>query len=207
MLNAQARFQEIKSPEDLEKALLTGDTFRSVQHIDRDGLLDLFNVLSSGTVSGAVFGKGAKLKPKKDPAKSELTRLRSEKAKIERALERLRNLYLFSDSTMPESEYFIQQAQLSNSLDEINAQIGIINTSPSDRSLSDSEFVQRASEFLIAQKLSGRNYINYKRLAVTVDASVLQSFVQSIIDSITVSGGSISKIVFRNGLSHSFRYK
>lgn len=207
MLNAQARFSEIKSPEDLEKALLVGDTFSTVQYIDRDGLLDLFNVLSSGTVSGAVFGKGARVKSKKDPAKSELTRLRSEKAKIERALDRLRNLYLFSDSTMSESEYFIQQTRLSDSLDEINAQIGIINSPSSDSALSDSEFVRRASEFLIAQKLSGRNYVNYKRLATTVDASVLQSFVQSIIDSITVSGGSISKIVFKNGLSHSFTYK
>ena len=67
--------------------------------------------------------------------------------------------------------------------------------------------MQRASEFIIAQKLSGRNYINYKRLAMAVDSEVLKSFVLSIIDSMTVTDGLISNIVFKNGLSHTFIFK
>ena len=51
------------------------------------------------------------------------------------------------------------------------------------------------------------NSINYKRLAMAVDSEVLKSFVLSIIDSMTVTDGLISNIVFKNGLSHTFIFK
>ena len=73
--------------------------------------------------------------------------------------------------------------------------------------MTDEVFIQRASEFIIAQKLTDRTYISYKRLAMTVDNSVLKSFVNSIIDSITVTDGMVRTIVFRNGLSHTFNYR
>ena len=74
-------------------------------------------------------------------------------------------------------------------------------------SMDDDEFIRRASEFIIAQKLTDRKYVNYKRLALSVDPDVLKSFVQSIIDNISVMDGNIQSIVFRNGLSHTFIYQ
>ena len=76
-----------------------------------------------------------------------------------------------------------------------------------NQSVSDEIFVQRASELIISQNLSGRNYINYKRLASSVDADVLKTFLRGIIDSISVMDGRICSIVFKNGLSHSFIYR
>lgn len=40
-----------------------------------------------------------------------------------------------------------------------------------------------------------------------VDSKVFKSFVLSIIESITMYNGKIQKIVFKNGLSHSFLLK
>lgn len=207
MLNAQQDFSQIDSPKALESRLLFGDTFSYIDHIEADGLNDLYNVLSSGKVAGAVFGKSVPVKSVKNPEDSELSRLRSEKLKTERALDRLRSLYLFSDDAMPEAEYVIQRTKLTETLDDLNEQIGIINSDGWEQSVSDEIFMQRASEFIIAQKLSGRNYINYKRLAMAVDSEVLKSFVLSIIDSMTVTDGLISNIVFKNGLSHTFIFK
>lgn len=207
MLNAQADFSNISSPAELEKRLLIGDTFSHIDHIEADGLNDLYNVLSSGTVRGAVFGKGADIPTKKATVEPEITRLRNEKQKTERALDRLRNLYLYADDAMPEAEYMIQRNKLIETLEDINEQIGLMNTDSWQQSVSDEEFIQRASEFVIAQKLSGRKYVNYKRLAISVDSEVLKNFVLGIIDSMTIKDGQISNIVFKNGLCHTFIFK
>ena len=65
MLNVQKNFADIHSPEELQVALLIGNTFSYIDHIDEDGLNDLFNMLSSGKIKGTVFGKSAKLKRKR----------------------------------------------------------------------------------------------------------------------------------------------
>lgn len=203
MLNAQNNFSSIHSPGELEERLLKGDTFKSISHIEPDGLNDLYNVLLSGKVKGEVYGKSVKVKqqPKVD---SELTKLRQEKQKLERALDRLTNLYLYSEDAMSERDYIIQKVKLQDSLGEINDQIGFANSDSWQQSVSDEVFVQRASAFIITQKLTDRNYINYKRLAMSVDADVLKSFVLSIIDSIIITDRNVSTIIFKNGLSHTF---
>lgn len=206
MLNAQNNFSSISSPEELQDRLLLGDTFRNIDHIEQDGLNDLYNVLISGNITGEVYGKDVKVK-EQPPADSELSRLRTEKQKLERALDRLTNLYLYSEDAMSESEYIIQKVKLTEALDEITEQIGFASSDGWQQSISDEVFIQRASQFIIAQKLTDRNYINYKRLAMSVDAEVLQSFVRSIIDSIIMDAGQVKQIIFKNGLSHTFVYK
>lgn len=208
MLNAQRNFSDISSPEQLQKHLLIGDTFLQIESIDRDGLNDLYNVLASGKVTGEIYGKGAKIKKReKKQLQSELSKLRKEKQRAERALERLTNLYLYSDNAMSEKEYIIEKSKLVESLESINEQIGVANPETWSQPMSDEIFVQRASGFIIAQNLSDRSYINYKRLAMSVDADVLRTFIQGIIDNISVMDGRIQSIVFKNGLSHSFKYR
>ena len=185
--------------------MLKGNTFSYIGSIEQDGLNDLFNMLASGKVKGAVFGKSAKVKKKK--VISELTRLRNEKQKIERAIDRLTNLYLYSEDAMSESEFIIQKSKLTETWDEINDQIGFSNSDEWNQSVSDEEFVRRASEFIIAQKLTDRNYISYKRLAISVDNAVIKSFVQGTLDSIIMDAGKVKQIIFKNGLSNTFIFK
>ena len=207
LLNSQKNFSEIHSPTELQARLLSGDTFNYIDHIDSEGLNDLFNVLLSGNVEGSIYGKGAKIKTAKNAAVSEVAKLRKEKQKVERALDRLTNLYLYSEAAMSESEYIVQKAKLVDSLEEINEQIGFANTDDWQQSVSDEVFIQRASEFIIAQKLTDRNYVYYKNLAQSVDAEVLKTFVHSIIDSIIMDKGYVKQIIFKNGLSHTFIFK
>ena len=206
MLNAQRDFDKIHSPEELQAALLCGDCFSYIESIEADGLNDLYNVLTIGGISGEVFGKSVKVK-EKPKADSELGNLRAEKQRLERALDRLTQLYLYADDAMSEREYIIQKTKLTESLDEITEQIGFASSDAWQQSVTDEVFIQRASEFIIAQKLTDRNYVCYKRLAMTVDNEVLKSFVSSILDSITVFDGMVRTIVFRNGLSHTFVFR
>lgn len=206
MLNAQKNFGSVSSPDDLQTILLTGNTFSNIISIEPGGVRDLYDILASGEVQGAVFGKGVDIKSK-DAENSEIASLRAEKQKTERALDRLRNLYLYSEDAMSEKEYIIQRTSLAEKLDEINGEIGMIQSDEWQQSVTDEMFIARASEFIIAQKLTDRNYINYKRLAQSVDAEVLRNFLTSIIDSIIVTDGMVQRITFKNGLSHSFTFK
>lgn len=203
MMNAQRDFSSISSPLELQSRLLAGDTFRDIKSIETDGLNDLYNVLASGKVKGDIYGKDVKVK-KQPKADSELSKLRSEKQKLERALERLTNLYLYSEEAMSESEFIIQKTRLQEKLDEISDQIGFASSDAWQQSISDEVFVQRASSFIISQRLTDRKYISYKRLALSVDKEVLKSFVLSILDSVIVTDGMVQTIVFKNGLSHTF---
>lgn len=206
MLNAQNNFSSISNPAELERRLLLGDAFQEIDHIEADGLNDLYNILLSGIVAGEIYGKNINIKKQQD-VESELSRLRNEKQRLERALERLTNLYLYSEDAMAESEYIIQKVKLTDALHEIDEQIDFSSSEALQDSISDEAFIQRTGQFIIAQKLNKRNYINYKRLAMSVDAEILQSFVRNIIDSIIMDAGRVKQIIFKNGLSHIFVYK
>ena len=67
MLNAQKAFSPETSIQELERQLLSGDTFSSVADIAPDGLQDLFHTLRTGTVKGEVFGKDVKIKTDSEP--------------------------------------------------------------------------------------------------------------------------------------------
>ena len=205
IMNAQKTINGIRSYKELEKQLLTGIAFSNVESIERDGLEELYTVLCESDKSMDAFGKPQKIVKKKTV--SELSKLRSEKKKLEIALDRLTNLYLFSEIAIPEKEYLIQKTKLTSSLDEINESIGIINSGEWNQSMSDTEFIRQASEFILTKKLEERNYVSYKSLAMSVDNSVLKAFVEKIVDSITVESGRIQKIIFKNGIIQKFNYK
>ena len=205
IMNAQKTINGIRSYKELEKQLLTGIAFSNVESIERDGLEELYTVLCESDKSMDAFGKPQKIVKKKTV--SELSKLRSEKKKLEIALDRLTNLYLFSEIAIPEKEYLIQKTKLTSSLDEINESIGIINSGEWNQSMSDTEFIRQASEFILTKKLEERNYVSYKSLAMSVDNSVLKAFVEKIVDCITVESGRIQKIIFKNGIVQKFNYK
>lgn len=204
LLNVQNNFSSFDSPNEIEQYLLTGITFKYIAHIEEHGLNDYISMLQSSVLDGPIYGK-PKIK-KKSSVSVELSSLKRKIAKTERALDRLTNLFLYSDTAMPESEYIIQRSQLLEELDSLNSSIESFNNN-SNNSISDTDFINVASEFLIAQKLSKRNYVNYKRLSMTVDPAILQSFLQTVIDRILMYKGKVRQIIFKNGLSHSFIFK
>lgn len=205
MLNTQADFQNINSLWDLQQSLLKGKIYDEIARIDEEGLTDLFNLLVTAESGLCIYGKRPKVKKKQMP--SQLSQLKSEKTKVERALDRLMNLYLMSSRPISDEEFIERKKQLDNQIAEINDQIGMINTVDNEDIIDDEEFVARASEFIISKELASRNYISYKRLASVVDASVLQEFMSTILDNIVIDYGKISKITFKNGITHSFLYK
>ena len=64
-----------------------------------------------------------------------------------------------------------------------------------------------ASSFLLSYRLQGADHIVYSDFAASVDVSVLKNFVNLIVDHITIKGGSVAEIVFKNGLRNRFIYQ
>lgn len=206
MLNAKSGFSKIRNPEALEKKLLFGSTFADVDHVEENGLNEFYNLLSRyGSDDSYTF---AIRKPRKKRAvvDPEIEKLRREKEKHERALKRLQNLFLYSDSLISEKEFIIKKSEISKNLENVNSMLGMVSRG-ADSVLTDEEFVKQASHLLISKELSDRQYIYFKKLAQSVSPEILKTYMETILDSVMVIDGRISSIVFRNGLTHKFIYK
>ena len=74
-------------------------------------------------------------------------------------------------------------------------------------SAADLSFIKKASAFLVARRISSKEYIDYLQMSADLDAEILKDFVDQIIDKIYVQDGKIIKIRFASGLEHEFIYK
>ena len=206
MLNTQKNFQLIRSTDDLQRSLLYGKVFDDVDHLDSESLNDMFNVLSSNLPQSVKSGLRKSAKRKANP---ELTKLRREMQKLDRAMERLKHLYMYSEESMSDQEFLTERNRITEAYKEAEARIEEISSYDTiEHSISDTDFIREATSFILAKKLSGNSYINYRRLAVSTDTQVMKDFFNSVLDSITINAdGKIGSIVFKNGLRHRFIYK
>ena len=108
---------------------------------------------------------------------------------------------------MADREYILKKQEITDALQEINENIGMVQQEPWARTLSDEDFLAQASSFILNQKMQSREYIYFTSLAESTDPATLKAFFQSILDSVTLREGRVETIVFRNGLAHKFVYK
>lgn len=206
MLNAKKTFSTINTPDELSAALLSGSVFSGVSSVEENGLNSFFNLLSRyGSDRSYIFSAKSPRK-KKAAVDPELSRLRKEKEKQERALQRLQDLYLYSETSMSEKDFIIRKSEISSHLDNINRQLGLM-TQDQASFLSDEEFIKQASHLLIQKELKNKKYIYFKKLVSTVDPDILKAYMETILDSIYTADGKITAITFKNGLTHRFIYK
>ena len=203
MMHARRDFSKIHNPSDLQDALLQGGTFENVDHIGKDGLDSCFSMFTATPLEGKRFRK-PKTVNTIDP---ELKRLRAEKRKTERALDRLMNMYLYDDNPIGEKDFIIRKQALDDYLKEINESLGMIDRGHGIETISDENFIKRASYFIMGKELADKDYIYFKKLAMDIDSEILRDFFHEIIDSIIMEGRNVREIVFKNGLSHIFFYK
>lgn len=204
VINAQKSFDKIISPADLESRLLRGDAFRDVAKIDSASVAALYEMLSSFSPADSVLLKKPTVKKDLDP---ELRKLRADKRKTERALTRLDHIYLYSNKQMSDKEYLVKKNDLMTDLKELDKSIGLLTSESWAQSLSDDDFLEQASSFIISQRLQEREYIYFQGLAESTDPAVLRAFFVSIIDSVRMRNGLVETLTFKNGISHTFTYK
>ena len=76
----------------------------------------------------------------------------------------------------------------------------------SEFNISDDELLERASYFLINQKLADKRFVDYRRLLMESEPRVIKDFITSVTSNFCVENGKIRSITFRNGIIHEFVY-
>lgn len=119
-------------------------------------------------------------------AEEERDLLLAEKHRKERALNRLKALYLYSEEeqAMSEAEYIVERKRLLDSLDGIDTRLAEIDEVLAQQiKLSDEEFIQKASYFIMAQQLTEKRHIDYTRFMRKADPQIVKNFIQSSVQT------------------------
>ena len=199
---------KIATTADLENILLNGPEFDYLAGIEQTSLEETFAALRGRPAAGGVSYIPTPLSPATGAADlSEIEKARKEKAQVERALERLKKLYLFDDEGMDEKEYLSTRGELAEKLIRLSNMIADAEEAAIESEYGEMAFVNSASSFLVSYKIQSGERIIYNEFAAAVDDEVLRDFVLLIIDKITIKAGKVSSITFKNGLENKFVYK
>lgn len=207
MLRASNSFGKTTSIETLEKKLLRGPIFADVDHIERIGLEETYALLRSEKY-GDVYYEPPAMADGSSSGVDERELLDREKRKVERALDRLKDAYLFGEGGMSPAAYTIEVKKLTDRLAEIDSKIQQEDDkATTERNMSDSEFMARASYFALTQELFTKREVDYKSLIRYTDPEITKDFVNTICSNFCILDGKIISIRFKNGIEHKFVYK
>ena len=157
---------------------------------------------AGGSYSPSLFSSSAP-----SASAADIEELKQKLARITRAQERLKNVYLFDDNAMSEKEYLETKTALDLSRIETENIIQDLLSGTCCSEDDDTEFLKSASSFLLAHEIQNGQHIKYSDFAACVEEEVLKDFVNLVIDHIVIAGGRPIELVFKNGLSHKFLYR
>lgn len=192
----------------LEKILLKGSTFKDIAGISNISEIRDILLRSSDSWFESEPNKDELIYAVDFKKDSTLKALNNEKKKIERALNRLENLYFFDDEAINEKDYLIKKRKFEKQLTKINENIKKLTLEHS-KSLPgyDLSFMKKVTKYFLSQ-VDISKPINYNNLVSVVNKSLLQEFIQSTLRKIVVEEDkTISSIEFINGMVHKFVYR
>lgn len=206
IIRAKGRFTKRTTQDSLQRMLLRGDPFAQVESIGDEGLKQTYDLLATG-VSGLEY-RPAGVFSKTAESVNERDALLSQKSKHETAMNRLKSLYLYGDGDLTEKDYLVERQRILTALAEVDQKLNDLKDNEDDAGpLADDEFIEKASYFIMVQKLLDERYVDYEKYIRQIDPSIPRSFIKSVIDEIHVSDGKVTAIVFKNGMAHRFFYK
>lgn len=207
IIKAQNNFGKSTSVETFEKKLLRGEVFNDVSGIEKAGLVDMYDMLKNGIDSNDVFTSSRVKLIEDNNTTTEMELLSAEKRKKERALERLKSLYLYDDTSMSETEYILNRNSLLKDINWIDSRMEKIETSSSTYfSMTDEDFLAKASYYIMALNLTEKRYVDFTSLYRKVEPQIIKEFINSVIQKIVIKSGKVESIRFKNGIEHKFLY-
>lgn len=195
----------IDTPEKLESALLSGPVFDGLK-IAPDCLSATFSMLAQRNIGKGQFAPDMG-ESGGNPAAimDQIVLLEREKEKYKNAVSRLTDLYMFDPDALTKEEYAERKRELTGKIGDLAEKIADLKENKGAGS-ADLAFIRKASAFLMAQRISSSEPIDYMQMAADLDNGILKDFINQIIDKIFVQDGRIAKIRFASGLEHEFIY-
>ena len=205
IIKASKNFGRTTSVEAFQKKLLRGEMFKAVKGIEATGLQEMYDMLRDGVVGKQVFRTPEQDEADGLPTEREL--LLSERRKNERALSRLKTVLLYSDDDISEKDFILERRAILEKIDAIDARLEELDVHANRGfAMSDDEFMDKASYFILEQQLTTKRYISFTTFIQAIDPRIVKNFMQTIIQKIVVKDGRIMSILFSNGIEHKFLY-
>lgn len=198
LIRLQERITPKHTQRDIERALLRGSPFIDIKGIDKQSLKQL-----QLSITGQSYEYDKNMKSA-DIMNIDLERLEKERRKFTTALDRLKDLYLFSDDSMSKKDYTIKKSEIEQKLNDIEIQISsldLVNPRPSSH-----VFVNNARFFIVSKEMQQARNIDFRGLSQVVEKEILADFIDSIIDEITVVDKKVKSISFKNAMTLNFNY-
>ena len=196
----------IDSPESLEAALLSGDEFSGVK-LAPECLSVTFSMLTNRNIGKGCFSPDmGESGNQEGQLEDRIAYLEREKEKYKNAISRLTDLYMFDPDAITKEEFSVRKREITKKIREISRQITDLKESGGSGH-ADLAFIRKASAFLVAQRITSNEHIDYMQMAVDLDAKIMKDFINQIIDKIFIQDGRIVRIRFASGLEHNFIYQ
>lgn len=207
LIKASNSFGKSTSIETLEKKLLRGDTLSIVNHIERPGLEELYNHLRSG-FDEKPFDSLAVNAAEASSDVQERDLLLADKRRLERALKRLNAIYLYGDEEIPGKDFILDRKSITDSLQQIDDRLKELDAAAVfDVSLSDDEFMEKASQFILTQQLLDKRSVNYEKFIRKIDPRIVKDFLNETVSNFCIKDGLTTSILLKNGIELRFCYK
>ena len=207
LIKASNSFGKSTSIETLEKKLLRGDALSIVDHIERPGLEELYNHLRSGFDEKA-FDSLAVNAAEASSDVQERDLLLADKRRLERALKRLNAIYLYGDEEIPGKDFILDRKSITDSLQQIDDRLKELDAAAVfDVSLSDDEFMEKASQFILTQQLLDKRSVNYEKFIRKIDPRIVKDFLNETVSNFCIKDGLTTSVLFKNGIELRFCYK
>ena len=181
--------------------------FSGVDHIERPGLEELYNHLRSG-FDPLDFESRSMDATESGAAIQECDLILSEKRRLERALNRLKSLFLYGEDAISEKDYLVERQQLIRSLEEKDARLEELEAEAAAAiTMSDEEFMAKASYFVLSQQLLDRRFVDYEKFIRKIDPQIVKDFLNCVVTNFCIKNGLTASILFKNGIELQFSYK
>lgn len=208
MLKTYKAFGETTKPATLEKKLLRGEAMKGVVGIEREGLMQTYEAFRQGNNITEIFTlKTSSGDQDSGNGADEKIMLENNKRRIERALNRLKALYMYSDHDMSETEYSIERRKLLDELERVDERLRHLKELGAKSMLGNSDWMEQASYFVLTQELMSKRSISYETLIKAVDSKIIKNFVNSTVQNFCILDGKIASITFKSGITHRFLYE
>ena len=185
--------------------MLRGETFKAVESVNHEAVQQLRS-------SFAEAGEAVEYRPQYAFTSAsgegrDMDNLKARKRKLETALSRLNALFLYDEEAMPEKDFIVERTNIERQLAETDKRIAELAATGLSSSEDSSDFLKKASYFIMVNKLIEDASVDYEKLVRTLDPTAIRDFVLNIVQEVEATDGRITAITFRNGVVHRFKYK
>ncbi len=207
ILYVQHHIEDYPTAESLEKRLLHGGKyFENVFGIEKSTLQGLHDSFTLSTHTAAHPFLPSK-KVQVDTIAIKINDLIAKRQQHQNAFERLKRLYLYDENAFSEKDFISEKQTIMQKIDKINEELQQLSAEQDASSEVEMDFLEKASNFILMQKLLSEDEIVWTDFARHTDPETVKRFVKSIITKIVYYNKKIYSIEFKNGSQHVFLYK